>query len=165
MKKIIKAFDSIEINISSVLVVVMSLAVLTQLVSREIFGKSLLFTEEIAKYAYIWVVFFCISMGEKDREHFYVNIFVQFVKGRANLVLYSIEYFAGCIVFAYLLYWSIKFYIFESVILSPALEISMTTVAGAVVVGMALALIRRTKKLIISIADIINYSKEKVVKV
>lgn len=165
MKKLKEVFDSLEIYISSVLVIIMSLSVLTQLVSREIFGKSLLFTEEIAKYCYIWVVFFCISMGEKNREHFYVDIFVKFVKGRASLVLYSIEYLAGCIVFAYLLYWSIKFYGFEGVILSPALEISMDVVAAAVVVGMALALIRRTNKLVKSIADIINYSKEKVVKV
>lgn len=164
MKKFNKYLGYIENITGYILLTISCLAVLTQLVSREIGGKSLIFTEEIAKFSYIWLVYICIALGEHNREHFYVDIFVKFVKGKANLVLYTVEYLAGCLVFAYLFYWSIKFYAFEKVILSPALEMSMSVVALAVVVGIGLSLIHRTFKLVETINQIIHYSAERTVE-
>ena len=65
MKKILKLFNSVEEIIAASLFGVMCLTVLAQMFSRIFLGKALLFSEEISRFCYIWVVFMCISLGEK----------------------------------------------------------------------------------------------------
>lgn len=78
MKKILKLFNSVEEIIAASLFGVMCLTVLAQMFSRIFLGKALLFSEEISRFCYIWVVFMCISLGEKTFEHFNVEVFLKF---------------------------------------------------------------------------------------
>lgn len=148
MKRLLKALDKIEDVISPIFLVIMCLAVIAQIIGRVIVKKPLLYTEEIARFSYIWCVYLLISMGEKYQDHFSVDIFVRFLKGKADTALYVIEKGVGSLMFGYLFVWSIKFYVFQSPIVSPAFGISMGIVAFSMVTGFFLAFIRRTTHMV-----------------
>ncbi len=135
MKKILKVFNSLEEIIAGSLFGVMCVTVLSQMVSRIFFKKALLFSEEISRFCYIWVVFMCISLGEKTFEHFNVEVFAQFLKGVPNQVLRAVTSLICCFVHVYLLYWSVQFFEFQSVVKSAAMEIPMSIVAAGMVLG------------------------------
>lgn len=80
MKKLLKVFNSLEEIIAGSLFGVMCITILCQMFSRIFLKKALLFSEEISRFCYIWVVFLCISLGEKKFEHFNVEVFLSFVK-------------------------------------------------------------------------------------
>ena len=84
MKKLLKVFNSLEEIIAGSLFGVMCITILCQMFSRIFLKKALLFSEEISRFCYIWVVFLCISLGEKKFEHFNVEVFLSFVKGVPN---------------------------------------------------------------------------------
>jgi TRAP-type C4-dicarboxylate transport system permease small subunit len=120
----------------------MSLAVALQLISRA-WGQPLFFTEEIARYSYIWIVFLCISLGEKRRDHYMVSVFTLFLKGRGEAALEFTTDCLCCVVFLYLFYHAILYWPFSNVIKSPALEIPMTFISTSLCLGFGLAAIRR----------------------
>lgn len=143
MKTVMKIIKNLEEYVSVFFLCVMCIAVTFQIIFRVILKSPLLFTEEIARYSYVWCVFFCIAMGEKHNEHFAVDIFVRFLKQRASDWLYAIEKLIGCICFALLFVWSVQFLNFEWVVKSSALGISMGLVALSMCFGFGLSFIRR----------------------
>lgn len=143
VKKVWKALDSFEEIFAPCLFVVMCIAVFAQIVFRVVLKNPLLVSEEIARFSYVWVVFLCMSLGERDREHFCVDVFLKFLKGKADLAVQLVESLIAMAAFAYLFYWSIRFVSFEAVIKSAAMEISMAYVAAAMCVGFGLCIIRR----------------------
>lgn len=143
MKKLLKLLNKFEDYLSPMFLVIMCLAVTVQIIGRVIVKKPLLYTEEIARYSYVWCVYLVIAMGEKYQDHFSVDIFVWFLKGKADLALKVFEKALGCVMFAMMLVWSIRFFRFEMIIESPAFGISMGVVAFSMCVGFFLCLVRR----------------------
>jgi len=143
VKKLMTFLNSIEDYLAPSFLAIMCLSVTAQIIGRLIVKKPLLYTEEVARFAYIWCVYLVIAMGEKYQDHFSVDIFVRFLRGRANLALIVIEKALGCAMFAVMFYWSIKFFMFEKIIESPAFGISMGVVAASMCVGFFLCILRR----------------------
>lgn len=142
MKKLLKIFNSLEEIVAGSLFGVMCLTVLCQMFSRIFLKKALLFSEEISRFCYIWVVFLCISLGEKKFEHFNVEVFLKGLKGVPNQLIRALTSLFCFSIHAYLLYWSIQFFGFQKVVKSAAMEIPMSVVAAGMVLGFFLGSIR-----------------------
>lgn len=142
MKRFLKVLDSLEEILAGSLFGVMCISVLSQMFSRIFLNKALLYSEEISRFCYIWIVFLCISLGEKTFEHFNVTVFLQFVKGVSNQVLCVLTSLICCLIHMYLCYWSFQFFQFEKVVKSAAMEIPMSVVAAGMVLGFFLGSIR-----------------------
>ena len=143
MKRLLLFLYSIEDYLTPVFLFIMSVAVAAQIFFRLILHKPLLYTEEIARFSYIWCVYLCIAMGEKYEEHFFVDFFVKFLKGKPDQLLHVIEKALGCLMFGVLFFWSIKFWSFQRINKSAAFGISMSYVAASMCVGFFLSFIRR----------------------
>lgn len=143
MKRILKILDSFERFFATCLFVVMCVAVLAQMLFRIVLKDPLLVSEEVARFSYVWVVFLCMSLGERDLDHFHVDAFVGFLRGKADTALRVLENLIGLALFVYLFYWSARFVGFMRIIKSAAMEISMAWVASALCVGFGLCVIRR----------------------
>ena len=155
MKVLKYCFDRIEIFVSQVLFCTMSVAVAFQLVSR-FTGLGFFWTEEVARYSYIWIVFLCISLGEKMRAHFTVTAFTMFLKGRAEAIL---ELFVDIIclsLYLYLFYWSLHYLPFSHVIQSPAMRLPLTIITASLTVGFSLCFIRRLTHTVKRVREIIK---------
>lgn len=142
MKKLLKIFNSLEEIVAGSLFGVMCLTVLCQMCSRIFLNKALLFSEEISRFCYIWVVFLCISLGEKTFEHFKVEVFLRSLKGVPDQAARAATSAVCCFIHMYLLYWSLQFFAFERVVKSAAMEIPMSVVAAGMVLGFFLGSIR-----------------------
>jgi TRAP-type C4-dicarboxylate transport system permease small subunit len=156
MKKFLHYLNKFEDIFSSLFLLIMCVAVFIQIIGRVIIKKPLLFTEEVARFSYIWCVYLLIPMGEKYEDHFSVDIFVKFLKGKASTALFIIEKGIGCVMFGSLFVWSISFFKFQKVLVSPAFGASMGVVAFSMCVGFFLAFIRRGTHLVRYVQELIN---------
>lgn len=89
--KIIKWLDTyIEASICSLLLCIMSMILLIQVVARYVFGNSLVFSEELARYIFIWLIYLGISYATKQFRHIKIEsalgLFPSFLRPYVTLV-------------------------------------------------------------------------------
>lgn len=82
-----KLFDNLESYICRGLLAVFVLILFAQILSRELFGHSLSWTEELAVYMFVWFVFFGASYAAKLAAHNRVTFHFKWLPPR--LVLFS----------------------------------------------------------------------------
>ena len=70
--------DKLERNICIVLLTGMTLLIFIQVIMRYIFNNSLSWSEELARYFFIWLIYFGISYGAKIRKHLKIEAFLFF---------------------------------------------------------------------------------------
>ncbi|WP_202079289.1 TRAP transporter small permease [Caldalkalibacillus salinus] len=151
LKHILKWLDD---HLEEVFLVVFSSIMVTviflQVVMRQ-FGNSLSWTEELARYCFIWLVYIGISYGVKKQKHIKVDVLLLALKGKAKLILYitaNLLFFVFCLfVIKYGSEISMKLLEFGQK--SPANKIPMGLVYLATPIGMGLAAIRLIQQLII----------------
>ncbi|PKL14017.1 MAG: TRAP transporter small permease [Spirochaetae bacterium HGW-Spirochaetae-4] len=151
MKKLLAILNSFEDYVAPAFFAIMCVAVAAQIFFRIVLKRPLLYTEEIARFSYVWCVYICIAMGEKYQDHFAVDVFVKFLKGKPNLLLHVIEKSLGSYMFAVMFFWSVKFFSFQKILQSPAFGVSMSVVAASMCVGFFLAFIRRGVHLVVAV--------------
>lgn len=156
-EKVWYVLGHIEDIIAQAFFALMSIAVFAQLISRIIFRNPLFFSEEIARYSYVWIVFMCIPLAERTKEHYNVTLFVGFLKGKAAKAVDILGHIICVGLFIYMLYWAILFLPFNAIIKSPALEFSMAYISVSMIISFALCIVRRGKLLV---EDVKNFGKE-----
>lgn len=164
--KIIKWIDE---HIEEVFLVLLSTTMVVfiflQVVLRQ-FGNSLSWSEELARFSFIWLVYIGISYGVKKQRHVKIDIVLQFVKEKQRIILTII---ANTLFLAFAILVVIKGYSIADRLLvfgqqSPALHIPMGFVYMATPVGMGLTSIRLIQNLIINIKALMGKSDDDAVK-
>ncbi|BAQ09341.1 TRAP-type C4-dicarboxylate transport system, small permease component [Bacillus sp. OxB-1] len=158
LKRFEKILTYIEENVAYLTLLFMLLIVFLNFLLRYLFGSSITWGEELARYLMIWSTFIAASLGVKKGAHITLDILVVYLPEKANRVLRGISYILSMVYCILLLYIGIPF--INSLItkgqLSPAMQVPMSGVYGAIVVGTALMLIRY---IILFISDVIRNEK------
>lgn len=155
VKKFEKILTFLEENFIYFSLLLMLSIVFINFVMRYLFGTSITWGEELARYLMIWATFIAASLGVKKGAHITLDILVIYLSEKANRVLRAISY-SCCIIYCILvLYIGIPFInsLVEKNQLSPALQIPMSIVYLAIIVGTILMLLRY---ILLFITDIIN---------
>ena len=76
MKKLKWISDNFEKPICILFLSVMSILLFIQVIMRRVVGNSLTWSEELARYLFVWLVYFGISMGANERKHITVDAFM-----------------------------------------------------------------------------------------
>lgn len=148
--KIIKWLDR---HIEEVLLVlfstVMVAVIFMQVVMRQ-FDSSLSWSEELARYCFIWLVYIGISYGVKKDRHIKVDVMLLVLKNKGKLILTII---ANLLFIAFAVFVIRYGYDIASQLLafgqkSPANQIPMGLIYMATPVGMGLTLIRLIQNLV-----------------
>jgi len=145
MKKILSALDKhIEEYCMVVLLAVMSVVIFAQVVSRYVFSNSISWSEEIARYIFVWVVYFAISYGVKVNAHVKVDAFITFMPNFMAKPIRIISNFLFLVFCGLMMVYGVKVvdFILASKQSSPALGMPMGLVYLAVPVGFTLTAIR-----------------------
>ena len=120
----------------SVMVVVIS----AQIIMRFILGSSIGWSEELARYCFIWLVFIGISYGVKKQRHISIDAIYRLLKGKQRVILHIIVNLLFLSFAVMLLIYggkiSTQIYLWGQS--SPALQINMGLVYLAAPVGMLL---------------------------
>lgn len=76
-------FDNFEEYVTLFFFFVMCLFVGVQIVTRYVMNNPLSFSDEIARYAYVWMTFIGLALATKHDAHVRVDLTNHFIKGRA----------------------------------------------------------------------------------
>lgn len=157
--KIIKWLDAhLEESLLIFLSVLMTSSITVQVFMRYVMNSSLSWSEELARYCFIWLVYIGISYGVKMQKHIKVDVVLQFMKVRqmnimgiiANLIFLSFSLLVivyGNNIALQLLGWGQT---------SPALHVPMGFVYMAAPVGFALTSIRLIQQIILQILTLMG---------
>ncbi|MEW9053266.1 MAG: TRAP transporter small permease [Neobacillus sp.] len=148
--KIIRWFDR---HIEEVLLVlfssVMVSVIFIQVVARML-DNSLSWSEELARYCFIWLVYLGISYGVKKNRHIKVDIVLLMLKDKGKIILNMISTLLFIVFCLFVIRYG--YYIASQLLAfgqsSPALHIPMGLVYMATPIGMGLTLIRLIQNLI-----------------
>ncbi|WP_227935199.1 TRAP transporter small permease [Alkalihalobacillus deserti] len=127
--------------------------VFTQVFMRYVLGDSLTWSEEVARYLFIWMIYIGVSYGVKKGKHLGVDAFPMMFEKKGKLIIdmiTTIAFFIFAVVISY--------YGFDIVLRvtreSAALELPMGWVYAAPVVGMVLTAIRLVQKFIWQVKEL-----------
>lgn len=134
-KKFIDFIDKITTWITCCVVGIMVLMVSLQVISRYIFHNSLSFTEELARYMFIWSVFMGSVLAMNQRKHVGMTFFAELFKGTAKRVEQLIADICTNIFFLLLLVFGSLMVKNAIAQYTPALNISFSLVYLAVPVA------------------------------
>jgi TRAP-type C4-dicarboxylate transport system permease small subunit len=132
--------------------VIMVAVIFLQVVMRQL-DNSLPWTEELARYSFIWLVYIGISYGVKKQRHIKVDVMLLLLRNKGKLLLNIVAnllFLVFCLFIIYygydisqkLLQWGQK---------SPANKIPMGIVYLATPIGMGLTSIRLVQNLILQV--------------
>lgn len=135
---------------------IMTVLVFCQVVMRYVFSNSLSWSEELARYIFMWLSWIGASYAVKERSHFRVEMFANLLKGplrkKFELVILVIWF-----VFALIMAWlgtKLMIFLMETDQTSAAMEIPMAWVYASVPVGCGLMAVR----LIVEIVKILKHT-------
>lgn len=129
--------------------VIMVVVIFLQVVMRQL-DNSLSWTEEMARYSFIWLVYIGISYGVKKQRHLKVDIMLLLFKNKGKVILSMIANVLFLVFCFFVIYhgYDIAKRLLAFGQTSPANKIPMGLVYMATPVGMGLASIRIIQQLI-----------------
>lgn len=131
---------------------IMTILVFIQVVMRYVFRNSLSWSEELARYIFLWLSWIGASYAVKERSHFRVEMFANKLKGRSRQVFelfVLLVWFGFCVFLAYQ-GSAVTRHLLTRGQISAAMEIPMAYAYASVPVGaglMALRLIVEIRRL------------------
>lgn len=148
--KIIRWFDRhIEEVLLTLFSSVMVAVIFLQVVMRQ-FDSSLSWSEELARYCFIWLVYIGISYGVKKQRHIKVDVILLLLKEKGQIIVTIIAnlLFVAFALFVIRYGFDIATQLLNFGQKSPANQIPMGLIYMATPVGMGLTLIRLIQNLI-----------------
>jgi TRAP-type C4-dicarboxylate transport system permease small subunit len=152
--KIMKWLDAhFEEVLLVILTIIMIAATSAQVFMRFIMGSSLIWSEELARYCFIWLVYIGISYGVKKQRHINVDVVLLALNDKGKIIL---NMFAKLVFLAFAIFVVIYGYGLSMQLLgwgqtSPGLGIPMAYVYMAAPAGMLLTSIRLIQQLYMQI--------------
>jgi TRAP-type C4-dicarboxylate transport system permease small subunit len=144
--------ENIESSMLIALSILTVIVVFVQVVMRYIFGSSLVWSEELARYAFIWMIYIGVSYGVKRQAHISVDAFALLFKRKGKFILSLCANIAFLIFAVILTYFSFEV-VGQMNSTSPAMTIPMKWVYAAPMVGLLLTTIRVIQRMKIQIAS------------
>jgi hypothetical protein len=80
-----KFFDNIEEYFCVWTMAIMTVIVFIQVVMRYVFSNSLSWSEELARFIFLWLSWIGASYAVKERSHFRVEMFANMIKGKSRI--------------------------------------------------------------------------------
>lgn len=123
---------------------IMTVLVFVQVVMRYVFSNSLSWSEELARYIFLWLSWVGASYAVRERSHFRVEMFANMIKGTNRKWF---ELFVLLVWFVFSLFMAfvgtqLVLFLVETGQTSAAMDMPMSWVYASVPVGCALMTIR-----------------------
>ena len=152
-KTVLAVFDWL-CDVSSLLILYVTVVVIfIQVIARYILKVSLPWTEEFARFAFIWLIFLANAMAERHKEHFKVSYFVEQAPTSVRYVFWLIGEALIFVFFVWLLFDCMTFVRMGARQIAPVLQIHMHWVYWGLPVAVMLSLLNRTRNLVITLRE------------
>ena len=133
-----------------------------QVYMRYVRSSSLTWSEEIARYAFIWMIYIGVSYGVKKGKHLGVDAFSELFQEKGKIILAIIANVSFLVFSAVVIYFGFDI-VLRITRESAALQLPMGWVYVAPVVGMILTMLRLLQKTLhqIKVLRILNDNKSR----
>ncbi len=138
MKKLLHFLDEhFEEMMLVILLAVMTASIFYQVVMRYVFNSAPSWTEELCRYSFIWCAYFGVSLGVKRNAHISVMAAVDLLPKKEQKVMHVVAnlIFLAFAILIFVLGWKVTGQIKMLGRKSPAMEIPMWYVYGALPIG------------------------------
>lgn len=145
MKKFIHWLDEyLEITLCVALMSVMTVIIFIQVVMRYIFQNSLTWSEELARYCFIWLIYLGISYGCKIMKHIKIDAALKMFPQKAKPYVVILGELCVLAFSVYIVITGWNLTVFQAALgkTSPALGLPLQYVNAAPAAGFFLAAIR-----------------------
>lgn len=135
MQRILDCMDRILQKIMIGTMAFMLFFTFIQVVARYLFESSLVYSEELSRYLFVWTVFLGLPVVAKRGGHMAVTALSGRLKGAAARMMSVAAYLVGIVFMATMIVQGFEMVQRTSQQLSPAMEISMSWVYLAIPIG------------------------------
>lgn len=149
--KILKILDEkLELYISIALMSLMTIIIFVQVFMRYVMKNSLVWSEELARYLFIWLIYMGISYGAKEMKHIKIDAALGLFpkKVRPIVVIIGDILFLGFALFIVYTGFTVVQKQIRLGQTSPAMHMPMWIIYAAPVLGFALTSIRQVQAII-----------------
>lgn len=142
--KVLRFLDKFEEYFVVWSLALMTIIVFLQVIMRYVFSNALSWSEELARFIFLWLSWIGAAYAVKERSHFRVEMFANMIKGKPRKIF---EVFVLLIwfFFSFLLTWhgtKLVIFLINTGQFSAAMEIPMAWPYASVAVGCALMTFR-----------------------
>ncbi len=132
------------------LIFAMSIIIFIQVIMRYVFQSSLTWSEEMARYMFVWLVYFSVSYTARREKHIRIDAAINLYPKKVRPY---IELVSEIIVLAFAIFIAVTgFTVFGKIAwsgqMSPAMRIPMQFVYAAPMIGLGLTAIRQVQCII-----------------
>jgi TRAP-type C4-dicarboxylate transport system permease small subunit len=138
----------------------MTMILFIQVIMRYVFSNSLTWSEELARYMFIWLIYLCISHAAKQMKHIKIEAALFIFPRRIRPL---IEIAGDLLLLAFAIFIVIRGSVmmkFQGIVKSPAMGINMSLIYAAPVVGFALTVIRQIQVIVFRVVKIVKLAGE-----
>ena len=148
MQRILDCMDRILQKIMIGTMAFMLFFTFIQVVARYLFESSLVYSEELSRYLFVWTVFLGLPVVAKRGGHMAVTALSGRLKGAAARMMSVAAYLVGIVFMATMIVQGFEMVQRTSQQLSPAMEISMSWVYLAIPIGSFFMMLQMVSDLI-----------------
>lgn len=136
-------------DISSLAILYVTVVVIfVQVIARYVLKVALPWTEEFARYAFIWLIFLANALAERRKEHFRCTYFVEQAPRRIRYVFWVFDEILIFVFFIWLLQDSLQFMKMGRRMISTVLELRLDWVYWGLPVAVIFSLLNRTRNIV-----------------
>ncbi len=127
-----------------VILVIMVVLVFLQVCMRYVFQASLSWSEELARYMFLWIIWVGAAYATKEGSHISLDIITSRLPRKGQILTNALKYIIWIAFTIFLAYisWQLTFIIFERGQVSAAMRIPMGFAYASIPTGITLMLIR-----------------------
>ena len=154
--KVYEGFNKFVEAISVVILVLVTVVVIYSVLLRYVFQRPLAWSEEVARYMFIWLVFLGFSVAERSGDHFRIEVFVEMVPAKIRIF---VEVFLNVLIFYALFVFlreGFNYYEQGKRGLSTALEMPLNYIYVAVPVAIILTILNRIETVRVTLVKLVR---------
>ncbi|MBY0223168.1 TRAP transporter small permease [Sporosarcina aquimarina] len=142
---------NLERVILFILLLIMTVVIVLQVFMRYVVESSLTWSEELARFCFVWLIYIGISYGVKKAKHIRVEALLSVFKRRGKYVINMIAYLLFLFFALFAVYYGFSIYqvIKDTGQVAPSIRISMSIMYLGMPVGMLLTSFRLIQRIYI----------------
>ena len=146
-------YDNFEVIIMTVCLDIFIINVLLQIISRVILNEPFVFTEEVSRYLFIWMVFLGLSYSTKANKHISVNALQKHFPFTVRYLTTVLIHIITIMVYIWVLYYGVQYLFFVKDVRTSVLQISKAIVASIIPLSAFLMLLRTGERIVVEFQE------------
>lgn len=126
MRALRNALRWFENTLMGILLITMVTVIFAQVISRFVFNSPLSWSEELARYLFIWIIFIGASVAVREKAHFGIDFFVELFPNNLQKIMEYVSYLSMIIFAGVMIIYGIEMVKWTHMQISPSLHIHMS---------------------------------------